>query len=347
MPVSRLNTVNKLPTATPPTAAQGAPERKGTFRGTEVSFVTSAQGNQLPPSHSSDQPAKKPVLSRRANIINAIKSIVSRIFRAFKNHPLTLRWRKHHPVNPNHPKTHSAQKKSASNVSIAPRMVHMKEILPPLSENIVFINKDAGLALIHRMTEEEKRLNKKISLSKVIAKIKHIAALAKPRYFGKAYPGRGLPDSLLEKYKNPALIIVKGYGSNPFGHALLGFESPKGERFYAQINNLYAHPDHMTEEECAKYMAEEAGTIRLEYRPPLKASRAQIGEDHKKMQEVIQKYAQKRWQWGGPVHNCYNYGLDILEAAGYDISALSDGIFYLPTDAIKAAEKRSVASPIT
>ncbi len=345
MPVSRSNAFNQSSRATTSLEKQGIPELKGTFKGADVSSVTSDRENQLSSSDTCEQPSKKSVLSRRAKIINVIKSIVRRVLHAFKNNALALRWRRHYPVNPNHPKNHQTQKQSVSNVSITPRMVYMNETLPALNENIVFINKDGGLVLIHRMTEEEKKQNKKISLSKVIAKINEIVSLTKPRYFGKAYPNKGLPDSLLKKHKNPALIIVRGYGANPYGHALLGFESPQGERFYAQINNFRAHPDHMTEEECAKYLAKEAGTVRMEYRPPLRASRVGLGEDHKEMQKVIQKYAKKTWQWGGAFHNCYNYGLDILEAAGYDISALRDGIFYLPTDAIKAAEKQAQQTP--
>ncbi len=342
-------------------------QQKGSLNGSDVSL--SEPTKQLPKTDahpSALHATAKPILSRRAKVIKAIKSLFNRCLNALKDNSLTRRFGRHN-TDTAMPSVHWGKNdsvtittnisdheedipKSASNVKIAPRMAYEKEEPAlPFSGKVAFKkaapgDEDDSVELLRSTASDLKA--KQGKRAKAREKVKGIAELTKTHYFGSVYPKKGMPAELLLKYQKPALIIVKGSEANPAGHALLGFESPEGERFYTQINNLRGYPEHMTEEQCAKYIAVESGGVLLEYRPPFKASSDEAKENTENMQTKINDYAKGRWQWSGTLHNCYSYCLHILKAGGYDTNDLEGwGLARFPLTAIDVAQKKTRQQP--
>ena len=365
MPISRSGSSTSIPDSGMPKGTTPTEQKTGSLNGSNVSPHDTPKHLPKADLHPSAlHVTTKPIRSRSAKILKVVKRVFNGLWNTIKDNPLTRRVRPPSPDKPfaqlekqdavtistNIENSDEDIPKSNSNVDIAPKMTYtIEEPSVPLSDKVTFKKaasgvEDDSVEILPMTAAELKAHQKKGFRKKAKAQASTINGLRKEHYFGSTYKKTGLPTDLLQKYQNPALIIVKGSAANRFGHSLLGFESPTGERFYTQINNLLGYPEHMTEEQCAKYLALESGGVLLEYRPPLKESCEESGETSAGMQTKINDYAKGRWHWSGSLHNCYSYCLHILDAGGYDTQDLEGlGLARFPKTAIDVANKH--ASP--
>ena len=360
MPIERSNSAPASVNVPPVDTHSGVTNpTSGSFNN---SLVTSSSGTtkQVPEHRHSELP-DTPVHKRRIrlpkfirSLLNGIKSIVNRIRGRRPRVDDVVNAASMVALDPlkvstNIGKLDSLDNKAASNVDIRPRMEYTsRELERPAAARFVKAGpgeEDDHVSLVpeaeleQTTTAKPKRKRDRAAdllfRNKAIEKARSMGSLAHTHYYGSVYPKTGLPQDLVSKYHNPTLIIVKGSEVNPFGHALVGFEDPEtGERNYSQINNLCGYPEHMKEEQCARYLKEEAGEILLEYRPELKEDK----ENTSRLHTHINKTSQERWAWSGTKHNCYSYCLDMLDNAGYDTEPLRGmGLMRLPKTAIGVA----------
>ncbi|WP_062260282.1 hypothetical protein [Endozoicomonas arenosclerae] len=118
---------------------------------------------------------------------------------------------------------------------------------------------------------------------------------------------KGIPEVELKHYNRPRLIVIRDGATNKYGHALLAFGDPtSGDDRYVQISSAHWYPEHLNSHQFSEYLQKWENNIAFEI--DLKC------KDEESMRNKLNELSQKKWLWGGPLHNCLTFCREVAEA---------------------------------